>query len=146
MAILSAPLVANYLLKCLQAFKDKGITAYAISIQNEPENNNDSLPSTVYTAAKEAAVGKALRSLMDKNGFNNVKLIGYEHNWDHAAEYPVHLLDAAPDAFAGVSFHCYRGTVDQMEEFYEKYKDKEICGCLHGNNRDTEKTDRTLQI
>uniref|UniRef100_D8Q9M6 Glycoside hydrolase family 30 protein n=1 Tax=Schizophyllum commune (strain H4-8 / FGSC 9210) TaxID=578458 RepID=D8Q9M6_SCHCM len=117
---------ANYLLKCLQAFKDKGITAYAISIQNEPENNNDSLPSTVYTAAKEAAVGKALRSLMDKNGFNNVKLIGYEHNWDHAAEYPVHLLDAAPDAFAGVSFHCYRGTVDQMEEFYEKYKDKEI--------------------
>ncbi|KAL1660359.1 glycoside hydrolase family 30 protein [Schizophyllum commune] len=129
---------ANYLLKCLQAFKDKGITAYAISIQNEPENNNDSLPSTVYTAAKEAAVGKALRTLMDKNGFNNVKLIGYEHNWDHAAEYPVHLLDAAPDAFAGVSFHCYRGTVDQMEEFYEKYKDKEIYSeeCTGTSNTD----------
>ncbi|KAL1696028.1 glycoside hydrolase family 30 protein [Schizophyllum commune] len=129
---------ADYLLKCLQAFKDKGFTAYAISIQNEPENNNDSLPSTVYTAAKEAAVGKALRTLMDKKGFNNVKLIGYEHNWDHAAEYPVHLLDAAPDAFAGVSFHCYRGTVDQMEEFYEKYKDKEIYSeeCTGTSNTD----------
>ncbi|KAL1746195.1 glycoside hydrolase superfamily [Schizophyllum fasciatum] len=85
---------AQYLLKCLQAFKDKGVNAYAISIQNEPENNNDSLPSTVYTAAKKAA--------------------------------PVQLLDAAPDAFASVAFHCYIGTIDQMADFYKKNKGKEI--------------------
>lgn len=31
---------ANYLLKCLQGFKSQGITVYAISIQNEPENSD----------------------------------------------------------------------------------------------------------
>ena len=39
-----------------------------------------------------ASIGEALRALMDNNGFSNTKLIGYEHNWDDAAAYPVTLV------------------------------------------------------
>ena len=39
-----------------------------------------------------AAVGKAARSLLDSNGHSNVEILGYDHNWDHAAEYPVQLV------------------------------------------------------
>ncbi|KAG6371724.1 hypothetical protein JVT61DRAFT_9071 [Boletus reticuloceps] len=40
----------------------------------------------------EAQIGIALRSIMDSNGFSNTKIIGYEHNWDDAAQYPVQLV------------------------------------------------------
>jgi hypothetical protein len=33
--------------------------------------------------------------------------LGYEHNWDNAGTYPIQLMQAAPNAFAGVAFHCY---------------------------------------
>ena len=29
---------------------------------------------------------------MDSNSFGGVKIIGYEHNWDDAADYPVQLV------------------------------------------------------
>ncbi|KAJ6526635.1 glucan endo-1,6-beta-glucosidase [Mycena vulgaris] len=99
---------ASYLLKCLQGFKTEGITSlYAISIQNEPQNSQTSYPTTSMTVAVHAQVGIALRALMNSNGFSSVKLIGYEHNWDNAGTYPIQLMNAAPNAFDGVAFHCY---------------------------------------
>jgi len=42
--------------------------------------------------AQEALVGTALRSLLNAHGYSSVKIIGYEHNWDNAATYPVQLV------------------------------------------------------
>ncbi|KAJ7873048.1 glycoside hydrolase [Mycena olivaceomarginata] len=110
---------ANYLLKCLQGFKSEGITSlYAISIQNEPQNSKTSYPTTSMTVAVHAQVGIALRTLMNNNGFSTVKLIGYEHNWDNAGTYPIQLMQAAPNAFDGVAFHCYAGDVSQQDTFH----------------------------
>ena len=67
---------ATYLLKVLQGFKNKGINLHAISIQNEPQNNNPTYPTSTLTPAQEAKIGKALRKLMDNNGFSNVELVG----------------------------------------------------------------------
>jgi len=118
---------ANYLLKCLQGFKSEGITSlYAISIQNEPQNSQSTYPTTSMTVAVHAQVGIALRALMNSNGFSTVKLIGYEHNWDNAGTYPIQLMQAAPNAFAGVAFHCYAGTVSQQDTFHSAYPNKEI--------------------
>ena len=44
------------------------------------------------TAAQEAKIGIALRTLMDANGFSETKIIGYEHNWNDAGGYPVQLV------------------------------------------------------
>jgi hypothetical protein len=43
-------------------------------------------------ASVEAAIGLELREIMDNSGFACTKIIGYEHNWDDAAGYPVTLV------------------------------------------------------
>lgn len=40
----------------------------------------------------EATIGTALRTLLDNNGYSDVKIIGYEHNWIDAGAYPVQLV------------------------------------------------------
>jgi O-glycosyl hydrolase len=80
----------------LKGFQAEGITPYAISIQNEPENSDASYPSMTLDAATEAQIGQALRALMNDNGFGDTLLIGYEHNWVDASGYPVQLVSPLP--------------------------------------------------
>ncbi|OJT08110.1 Endo-1,6-beta-D-glucanase [Trametes pubescens] len=129
---------ANYLLKSLQAYKNKGVTVFAIGIQNEPENYNPTYPTCVFTAAQEAQVAKTLRTLMNNNGFSGTKIIGYDHNWNDAAGYPVDLMNDAASAFAGVGFHCYSGSVGQQDAFHSAYPKKDIlfteCSGVYGSD------------
>ncbi|KDQ52426.1 glycoside hydrolase family 30 protein [Jaapia argillacea MUCL 33604] len=129
---------ANYLLKCLQGFQSQGVNVYAIAIQNEPENSNPTYPTCNLTASQEAQIGLVLRPLMDDNGFSGVIIIGYDHNWNDATGYPVQLMQQASSAFAGVSFHCYAGTVDEQADFYAQYPQKEIyfteCSGTYGSD------------
>ncbi|KZP07267.1 glycoside hydrolase family 30 protein [Athelia psychrophila] len=117
---------ATYLLKCLQGFQSEGITPYAISIQNEPENSNPTYPSANILVAQEAQIGLALRPLMNNNGFSAVKLVGFEHNWNDAGAYPVQLMQQASSAFDSVAFHCYSGTVDEQSAFTSAYPSKGV--------------------
>jgi len=118
--------MASYLLKSLQGFKNAGLPVYAMSIQNEPMNSDGTYPTCNMPVETEAAIGKSLRSLMDSNGFNDTKLIGFEHNWSNAGDYPVQLMQQAGDAFDGVSFHCYEGDVSNQEQFTSQFPDKEV--------------------
>ena len=88
----SRSLVAQYLFKAVQALENKNLTPYAISCQNEPLNSNPTYPTMLLPVAQEAKVGTALRSLLNSNGLSSVKIIGYDHNWDNAATYPVQLV------------------------------------------------------
>ncbi|KAG1740173.1 glycoside hydrolase family 30 protein [Suillus paluster] len=118
--------MANYLLKSVQGFSNKGIPIYAISIQNEPENSDSTYPSCSLPVANEAQIGLALRTLLNNNGFSGVKIIGYDHNWADAANYPVQLMQQAESAFDGVSFHCYEGSVSDQASFTSQYPNKEV--------------------
>lgn len=60
--------------------------------QNEPESSNPTLPSALYTTSSQASVAVSLRKLFNSNGFTDVKVIGYEHNWDDAATYATQLV------------------------------------------------------
>ncbi|EIN08490.1 glycoside hydrolase [Punctularia strigosozonata HHB-11173 SS5] len=117
---------ANYILKALQGWQSKGVTAFAVSIQNEPENGDTTYPTATMAADLEAKVATSLRSLLDTNGFTATKIIGYEHNWIDAANYPVQVVDNSPNVFAGASFHCYAGTVDQQGSFISAHPNKEV--------------------
>ena len=57
-------------------------------------NSNPTYPTCSFTAAQEAAVAKALRTLLNNNGFSAVKIVGYEHNWDNTA-YPKTVVSLA---------------------------------------------------
>ncbi|EJC99170.1 glycoside hydrolase, partial [Fomitiporia mediterranea MF3/22] len=118
--------MANYLLKSAQAFKSKGFNAYAISIQNEPQNRNPTYPSALYTTSNYAAVAVSLRKLLDANGMQGVKIIGYEHNWDNAGTYATQLVCHNRDAFDGVAFHCYTGSVTNQDTWHSAFPNKEL--------------------
>lgn len=120
--------MANYLLKSVQAFSGEGIPTYAISIQNEPENSDSTYPTCDMPVATEAQIGLALRTLLNNHGFSGVKIIGYDHNWVDAANYPVQLMQQAGSAFDGVSFHCYQGSVSDQASFTSQYPSKVILG------------------
>ncbi|KAF8797524.1 glycoside hydrolase family 30 protein [Phlegmacium glaucopus] len=110
---------ATYLLKSVQGFQSKGLPVYAISIQNEPQNSNPTYPTCSMTADVEGQIAASLRSLLDANSLCNVKIIGYEHNWDNAGSYPVTLMQEDGSAFAGVSFHCFKGPVENQDVFHK---------------------------
>ncbi|KAF8595136.1 glycoside hydrolase family 30 protein [Ceratobasidium sp. AG-I] len=117
---------AQYLLKTVQQLKAKGFAVYALNIQNEPENPNTTYPTTSMPYTQEAAIGQALRPLLDNNGYSAVKIIGFEHNWVHAGNYPVSLMQTAGSAFAGAAFHCYEGSVSNQDTFHNAYPSKEV--------------------
>lgn len=120
------PAYPTYLLKAVQGFQSQGIAIYAISIQNEPQNNNPTYPTCTMSPAVEALIGAALRTLLNINGLSTVRVIGYEHNWDDAGEYPVALMEDAGNSFAGVAFHCYAGAVSNQDSFHNSFPTKEI--------------------
>ncbi|KAJ3835095.1 glucan endo-1,6-beta-glucosidase [Lentinula raphanica] len=117
---------ATYLFKCLQGFQSKGLTPYAISIQNEPQNSDTTYPSCSMPVSVEAQIGMALRSMMNNNGFGGVRIIGFDHNWSGVSSYAIPLLQAAPNSFAGVAFHCYEGSVNEQAAFQAAFPNKEI--------------------
>lgn len=84
--------VAQYLFKAVQALAQKGLTPYAVSCQNEPQNSNPTYPTMLLSASQEALVGSTLRSLLDSNGYSSIKIIAYDHNWDNAGTYPVQVV------------------------------------------------------
>ena len=66
---------------------------------------NPTLPSANVTASSQAKVGVKLRSLLDADGFNAVKVVGYEHNWDGAAAYATDLVRTRQ---CDISLRCIR--------------------------------------
>ncbi|KIK50984.1 glycoside hydrolase family 30 protein [Collybiopsis luxurians FD-317 M1] len=50
----------------------------------------------------------------------NVKVKGH-HNWKNAGSYPVTLMQDAPNAFAGVGIHCYKGQVANQDAFHNAF-------------------------
>ncbi|KAF7358940.1 Glycoside hydrolase family 30 protein [Mycena sanguinolenta] len=135
----------TYLLKAVQGFKSRGIPVFAISIQNEAENSNPTYPSCTLTPAIEAEIGTALRTLLNKNGLSAVKIIGYEHNWNDAAAYPVQLvillreaiehgsiesrLDSRQSQRRSMVSHStvgYAGSVSEQDSFHSAFPSKNI--------------------
>ncbi|TFK18841.1 glycoside hydrolase [Coprinopsis marcescibilis] len=117
---------ALYLLKSVQGYQAQGFPIYAISVQNEPQHSNPTYPTCTMTPDIEARISVRLKSLLNSNGLSNVKIIGYEHNWNNAATYPVDLVRQAGDAISGVGFHCYEGSVSNQDAFQRQFPGKEI--------------------
>uniref|UniRef100_A0A0W0FXC6 Glycosyl hydrolase family 30 TIM-barrel domain-containing protein n=1 Tax=Moniliophthora roreri TaxID=221103 RepID=A0A0W0FXC6_MONRR len=83
---------STYLLKAAQAYQEMGIPLYAISIQNEPMNDNPTYPTCTMTPSMEGQIGMSLRDQLNSNGLENVKIIGFDHNWVYAGDYPISLV------------------------------------------------------
>lgn len=132
--------LANYFVKFVQAYQAQGVPIYAIGIQNEPLYSTTGYPSMYMDAVSQARfIGTSLGPAMQNAGLSSVKLIAYEHNWDHP-EYPQTVLTNAPAAqyLAGAAFHCYAGDESAQTTLHNAVPTKDIwfteCSGTVGSN------------
>jgi glucosylceramidase len=120
------PTYANYLAKYLKSMAAEGITIDAITIQNEPENPNNT-PSLLMTAQEQADfIKNHLGPLFEKENIKT-KIVLFDHNCDHP-EYPISIL-SDPDAnkyVDGSAFHMYLGEIGAMGKVHEQFPDKNL--------------------
>jgi glucosylceramidase len=133
------PSFAQYFVKYLQAYQQQGIPVYAISAQNEPLNSTSSYPSESLSSADESDfIANHLGPALNSAGLSQVKVFGYEHNWDNTA-YPEAVLGSpAGNYVAGSSFHCYAGDVSAQSMVEAAYPGKDLwfteCSGTVGSN------------
>lgn len=117
---------AQYFVKYLQAFSANGAKIDAITLQNEPLNNQGGGHVTMYQTASDAAmltqkyVGPALRSA----GYNT-RIWAYDHNTDQP-DYPRTVINGAGSYVDSAAWHCYAGNLDWtvLTSFHQAYPDK----------------------
>ena len=119
--------LAQYFVLFLQAYQNAGVPIYAISVQNEPLNSTSSYPSESLSASDESDfIANHLAPALSTAGLSNVKIFGYEHNWDNTS-YPESVLASSAGSFvAGSSFHCYAGDVSAQSTVEAAYPSKDI--------------------
>lgn len=117
---------AQYFVRYIGEMKKEGITIDAVTIQNEPENPNNT-PSMVMTAEEQAKfvsqnLGPAFRS-----AGVTTKIILFDHNCDHP-EYPLAVLadDTARPFIDGSAFHLYLGDISAMGKVHDAFPDKNV--------------------
>ncbi|HEX4203336.1 MAG TPA: glycoside hydrolase family 30 beta sandwich domain-containing protein [Ktedonobacteraceae bacterium] len=122
---------ARYFVDFIKAYQREGIPIYAVTPQNEPQNDNYMptmiLPATSQTANGQSVNGQVIGNEADfitnlaaafKQDHVHTKLLAFDHNWD-TPQYPSAILNSpAGKDVNGIAFHCYGGNVSAQEPFY----------------------------
>ena len=101
---------ADYLATYLAAYRAKGFTVRALSVQNEPLAVQ-TWDSCQYTAAEEKTfLRDALWPALQAKGLGDVELYIWDHNKERVYERACEILDdTTAKMVAGVAFHWYSG-------------------------------------
>jgi len=113
---------AAYLVKYLQAMREKGIAIQAMTVQNEPLNPHNE-PSMVMEAGEQAEfVKRHLGPALEAAGLAEVELFCWDHNCD-VKEYPLAVFaDAEARRYlAGSAWHLYGGDISALAEVHQAY-------------------------
>jgi glucosylceramidase len=113
---------AAYLVKYLQAMRERGIAIHAMTPQNEPLNPNNE-PSMVMEASEQAEfIKNYLGPSLCEAGLNEVELFCWDHNCD-MKEYPLAVFaDAEARRYlAGSAWHLYGGDISALSEVHQAY-------------------------
>ena len=121
------PSLARYFVDFVQAYQHQGVPIYALSVQNEPLYSTTGYPSEHLAASDESAfIAKNLGPALSTAGLANVKIFGYEHNWDNTGYAESELASSAAQYLAGTSFHCYAGDPSAQSTVETSFPAKDI--------------------
>ncbi|WP_152393341.1 glycoside hydrolase family 3 N-terminal domain-containing protein [Paenibacillus guangzhouensis] len=120
------PILADYYVKFIQAYKEQGINISAMTLQNEPLLEIE-YPSTKMPWQQEAELGKLLHQKLTAAGLD-VKLWIFDHNFSDTMNYPAPMLADASnrDAIDGTAFHDYGGDPSMMTKLHDLYPTENI--------------------
>ncbi|MCD2451515.1 glucosylceramidase [Methylicorpusculum oleiharenae] len=118
---------AAYLVKYLQAMREKGITLHAITPQNEPLNQKNE-PSMIMEALEQADfIKNHLGPALQEAGLGEVELFCWDHNCD-VKEYPLAVFadDDARRYLSGSAWHLYGGDISVLSEMHQAYPEMKL--------------------
>ena len=119
--------LAQYFVKFVQAYKEAGLPIYAVAVQNEPLYSTSAYPTTDLPPEEEARfIADFLAPALTRASLSDVKILGYEHNWDNISYAKSLLSGRAAPFLAGNSFHCYAGDSSAQTAVKEDAPDKDI--------------------
>jgi O-glycosyl hydrolase len=106
---------ASYFVKFVQAYKEKTLPIFMVSMQNEPHNCNPNFPTMLMEPAEQAKLASVLRTKLNAAGFTGVGIMAWDHNWSDSsngapAAYPADAV-AAPggSSIDAIGYHHYAG-------------------------------------
>lgn len=115
---------ALYFSKYLQEYQKEGIPIWAITVINEPLGNGNNWESMYYTPGEMTDfVRDYLGPHLEKSGWGNVKILGYDQNRGEELEEWVNTMykDAASSRyFGGTAVHWYNSTFDYFPTSLER--------------------------
>ena len=137
---------ARYYVKYLEAYRESGIHFWAITPENEPMGNDGSWESMHLSPAVETElIGRYLGPHLQQNGFENVKILGFDQNTFEAAPYTAAIFgDSLANAYTdGTALHWYGSTVscfpDVLDSLHAAHPTKRLIhteGCVDNLGRD----------
>ena len=129
---------ARYFSLYLKEYKKEGIDFFGVTVQNEPKAVQ-TWESCIWTGKEEGEFAvKFLRPTLDKNGFNETKIMVWDHNKERVMERARESMSVsgAENAIWGVGFHWYSGDhFDNLRMTHELYPNKPLIAtefCVGG--------------
>ena len=102
---------ARYFVKYLQAMRAEGISVWAITPQNEPENPFNEPSMLMNSSEQKDFINNHLGPQLRDASFST-KIIAFDHNCDNPA-YPIDVLNNS-SFVDGAAFHLYAGDISTM--------------------------------
>lgn len=108
--------LATYLRQAVKAYADNGLKMWSMTLQNEPLFIPADYPGMGVADWQGRDTAKALRTELNNNGQNDVKILAYDHNFAQAYPYMDSTANdpAAVAAIDGTAFHDYAGEPTTM--------------------------------
>lgn len=114
---------ADYTVKFIKAYREKGIDIYALTPQNEPETHQQGkMPACVWHPDIEARYIIKLKQKLIKAGLDT-KIWMYDHNFEgvQRVEWSLQSYPELKELCDGIAFHYYGGVIEQTEYLKQKY-------------------------
>ena len=120
---------ANYFSRYLEEYKKEGINFFGVTIQNEAKAVQ-TWESCIWTGKEEGEfAANYLRPALDKNGFDEIKIMIWDHNKERVMERARESFSVpgAEKAIWGIAHHWYSGDhFDNLRMAHELYPDKPL--------------------
>ncbi|MCD4826347.1 MAG: hypothetical protein K8Q99_01045 [Acholeplasmataceae bacterium] len=124
---------ANYFVKFIKAYEEKGINIFSVTVQNEPMAAQR-WDSCIYDSKDEARFVKVLGKTFEQHGLNQNIYI-WDHNRDQMFNRTQEVLNdkEAAKYVYGTAFHWYdQEQYDEVKKTHEAFPDKHLLfteGC-----------------
>lgn len=123
----STDVYAAYLVRTVQALRERHIPLRFLTLGNEPRYAPRDYPGMLLSPAQQGALATSVARRLAQAGITDVQLIGYDHNWDDTSFASRLLAPPAPHtALAGTAFHCYAGHPSAQSIVHDAAPDKGI--------------------